>query len=305
MIYTLTVNPSLDYIIGVDSFASGRVNRTTREEIKAGGKGINVSFVLNNLGIENTAFGFVAGFTGKEIVRRVEEKGIKNDFITLKEGNSRINVKLQSDEETEINGMGPYISKEDIDLLYQKLDKLKSGDMLVLSGSIPATLPQSFYSDIMRTLRDREINFVVDATRDLLMKSLEYKPFLIKPNNHELGEIYGVKLMTHEDVIPYARKLQEAGAQNVLVSMASKGAVLIAKDGSILKSLPPEVKLVNSVGAGDSMVAGFIAGYIKSNAENKVDYEYALKMGLCTGSASASSYELATRQKVNELLNTF
>ena len=297
MIYTLTVNPSLDYIVAVDDFATGKVNRTVKETIKAGGKGINVSFVLKNLGFESTSLGFVAGFTGNEILNRIQEKGITNDFIMVKKGNSRINVKLQSNEETEINGMGPDITKEDISLLYKKLDSLKEGDLLVLSGSIPSTLEQSFYSDIMEYLKDKKVNFVVDATRELLMKSLKYKPFMVKPNNHELGEIFGVKLTTRDEVVPYAKKLQEMGAQNVLISMAGEGAVLVSADNKEYKAAAPKITLVNSVGAGDSMVAGFIAGFLQSN-----DYEQALKMGLCTGSASASCTELATKERVEALL---
>ena len=258
MVYTVTVNPSLDYIIDVEHFKTGVVNRTFAEKINAGGKGINVSIVLSNLGIENTALGFLAGFTGNEIENRLIEKGIKTDFIHLNDGLSRINVKLRSDEESEINGQGPNITEENIKELYSKLDKLTSDDILVLAGSIPSTLPQSFYSDIMNHLKDKGVKFVVDATKELLKKSLEYKPFLVKPNNHELGEIFGVELKTREDVVPYAQKFREMGAQNVLVSMAGEGAVLASADGNVYKSPAPKGKLVNSVGAGDSMVAGFI-----------------------------------------------
>ena len=304
MIYTVTFNPSLDYIVGLDSFALGEVNRAKSEKIKAGGKGINVSFVLNNLGVPNTAFGFTAGFVGKEIMARISEKGIKGDFIELKEGCSRINVKVKAEEETELNGIGPFITTEAVDALYAKLDGIKKGDILVLSGSIPNTLSAGFYSDIMNYLKDRGILFVVDATKDLLMKSLDYHPFLIKPNNHELGDIFKVKLETMDEVIPYAQKLKEKGVMNVLVSMAEKGAVLIAGDGGVYRMKAPRINLVNSVGAGDSMVAGFIAGALKRGSIQDADYAYALKMGICTGSASASSAELATAERVNELLNT-
>ncbi len=297
MIYTLTVNPSLDYIVSVEDFATGKVNRSTGEILKAGGKGINVSIVLNNLDVDNTALGFVAGFTGQEIVRRIKEKGIRSDFIELAKGNSRINVKLRSNEETEINGAGPDISDDDVKLLYSKLSKLGSEDILILSGSIPQCLPQSFYSDIMKYLKGHNVLYVVDATRDLLMKSLEYNPFLIKPNNHELGEIFGVQLKDKDEVAIYAKKLQELGARNVLVSMAGEGAVLVTENGDVKKSSAPECTLVNSVGAGDSMVAGFIAGYLESG-----DYDRALKMGICSGSASASSLELATRDRIDALL---
>lgn len=300
MVYTVTVNPSLDYIVDVKNFKTGVVNRTCGEKIYAGGKGVNVSMVLSNLEIENTALGFIAGFTGKEIESRLIEKGIKTDFIHLEDGLSRINVKLRSDEESEINGQGPNINKKDIEELYSKLDKLSSSDVLVLAGSIPSTLPETLYSDIMNRLKDKGVSIVVDATRDLLKKALEYKPFLVKPNNHELGEIFGVELKTREEVVPYAQKFREMGAQNVLVSMAGEGAVLASADGKVYKFPAPKGKLVNSVGAGDSMVAGFITGFLQTK-----DYEQALKMGLSTGSASAFSEELATKEKVNEILKTF
>lgn len=300
MVYTVTVNPSLDYIVDVKNFKTGVVNRTCGEKIYAGGKGVNVSMVLSNLEIENTALGFIAGFTGKEIESRLIEKGIKTDFIHLEDGLSRINVKLRSDEESEINGQGPNINKKDIEELYSKLDKLSSSDVLVLAGSIPSTLPETLYSDIMNRLKDKGVSIVVDATKDLLKKALEYKPFLVKPNNHELGEIFGVELKTREEVVPYAQKFREMGAQNVLVSMAGEGAVLASADGKVYKFPAPKGKLVNSVGAGDSMVAGFITGFLQTK-----NYEQALKMGLSTGSASAFSEELATKEKVNEILKTF
>lgn len=298
MVYTVTVNPSLDYIVDVENFSTGIVNRTSFEKINAGGKGINVSIVLKNLGIENTSLGFTAGFTGNEIENRLKEKGINTDFIHLENGFSRINVKLRSDKESEINGRGPDISEKDIKELYAKLDCLSSNDILVLAGSIPSTLPESLYSDIMNRLKDKGVRFVIDATRDLLIKSLQYKPFLVKPNNHELEEIFGVKLKTREKVVPYAQKFREMGAQNVLVSMAGEGAVLASADGQVYKSPAPKGTLVNSVGAGDSMVAGFITGYLESGS-----YEKALKMGLCSGTASACSEELATKERVQDFLN--
>ena len=300
MIYTLTVNPSLDYIVDVDHFKAGAVNRTTAEHIYAGGKGINVSIVLQNLGVENKALGFTAGFTGVEIERLLNEKGVNTEFLHINGGLSRINVKLRSDEESEINGMGPKIESSDVEALYKKLDSLGEDDTLVLAGSIPSCLPQSFYSDIMARLQAKKVRFVVDATRDLLKKSLEYKPFLVKPNNHELGEIFGVELNEREEVIPYALKFREMGAQNVLVSMAGKGAVLASADGKVYEHDAPKCTLVNSVGAGDSMVAGFITGFIKTSS-----YEEALKMGLCTGTASASSEELATKEDVEKILKQF
>ncbi len=300
MIYTVTFNPSLDYIVSVDSFETGKVNRTNTELLFPGGKGINVSMVLKNLGIETTALGFMAGFTGQEIVRLLSEKDIPSAFITVDKGISRINVKLRSDEETEINGMGPEIGKKDIKKLYSQLDKLNDGDTLVLAGSIPAIMPESMYMDIMDYLKRKNLRIVVDATQNLLMNVLVYHPFLIKPNNHELGEIFGVKLNTKDDVIPYAKKLQEKGAVNVLVSMAGEGALLVSETGKVYESRPPKGELKNSVGAGDSMVAGFIAGYEKTG-----DYEQAFYTGLCTGSASAFSDELATAEAVNELLASF
>ena len=297
MIYTVTFNPSLDYIVSVNHFKPGEVNRTVAELMFPGGKGINVSMVLKNLGYESVALGFMAGFTGNEIVRLLEEKRINSDFISVASGMSRINVKLRSDEESEINGMGPEIGKADIQKLYSQLDRLKEGDVLVLAGSIPSVMPESMYMDIMRYLSGRGIDIIVDATKDLLLNVLEYHPFLIKPNNHELGEIFGVKLKTKDDVIPYARRMQEKGARNVLVSMAGDGALLVTEEGRVYESMPPKGEVKNSVGAGDSMVAGFLAGYLATH-----DYEEALYMGLCTGSASAFSDNLATKPEVEALL---
>ncbi len=297
MIYTVTFNPSLDYIVSVNHFKPGQVNRTVAELMFPGGKGINVSMVLKNMGYDSVALGFMAGFTGNEIVRLLEEKRINSDFISVASGMSRINVKLRSDEESEINGMGPEIGREDIQKLYTQLDKLKEGDILVLAGSIPTVMPESMYMDIMRYLSGRGIDIIVDATKDLLLNVLEYHPFLIKPNNHELGEIFGVKIRTKDDVIPYARKMQEKGARNVLVSMAGEGALLVTEEGRVYESMPPKGEVKNSVGAGDSMVAGFLAGYLSSH-----DYEQAFYMGLCTGSASAFSDNLATKPEVEALL---
>lgn len=300
MIYTVTFNPSLDYIVNVDHFKTGVVNRITKELIFPGGKGINVSMVLQNLGFDTTALGFMAGFTGNEIVRLLDVKGVKSDFIRVEEGNSRINFKLRSDEETEINGQGPKITEGNIKELYDQLDKLQKGDILVLAGSIPDTLPQSMYMDIMKHLEGRGIDIAVDATRKLLMNVLPYGPFLIKPNNHELGEIFGVELKDKDEIITYAKKLQEMGARNVLVSMAGDGAVLVSENGEEYKAESPKGKLVNSVGAGDSMVAGFISGYLETGS-----YKEALRKGLCTGSASAFSEELATKAEVEELIKTY
>ena len=296
MIYTVTFNPSLDYIVDVTDFKTGVVNRTTGEKIFAGGKGINVSMVLKNLGMSNTSLGFTAGFTGNEIKRLLAKKGVNTDFIEVEDGISRINVKLRSNEESEINGQGPAITEDNIKKLYEKLDCLKESDVLVLAGSIPDVMPSSMYMDIMKHLEGRGINIVVDATRNLLTNVLPYKPFLIKPNNHELGEIFGVEITDKDDVIKYAKKLQEQGARNVLVSMAGDGAVLVTEDGQEFKANAPKGKLKNSVGAGDSMVAGFLAGYLA-----KGDYAEAFKMGLCTGSASAFSDQLATREEVEQV----
>ena len=293
MIYTVTFNPSLDYTIHVENFELGKVNRTVQEDIYAGGKGINVSMVLKNLGYETTAFGFLSGFTGQEIERLLKEKGISTEFIHIENGTSRINLKIRSDVESEINGMGPVIRKEDLELLYEQLDTLKDDDVLVLAGSIPSGMPQSIYRDIMSRLQSKRIKIAVDATKDLLMNVLAYHPFVIKPNNHELGEIFGVTLKTREEVIPYGRKLQEKGARNVLISMAGEGAVLIAENGEVYSSPAPKGTLVNGVGAGDSMVAGFMAGWME-----KQDHEYAFHMGISAGSASAFSENLATREEV-------
>lgn len=304
MIYTVTFNPSLDYIVGVDGFQTGKVNRTSEEVIFPGGKGINVSIVLKNLGMESTPLGFVAGFTGNEINRLLSESLIKTDFIEAKEGISRINVKLRSlkvdeqgkkkvDEESEINGLGPKLDEDSLSLFFQKIDALKKGDVLVLAGSIPAALPSTIYKDIMIRLQEKEIMIVVDATNDLLVNVLEYHPFLIKPNNHELGEIFGVTISSKEDVIFYGKKLQEMGARNVLVSMAGDGAVFVSETGETFQTEAPKGIVKNSVGAGDSMVAGFIYGYLTEES-----YEKAFYYGVYTGSASAFSDMLATKEEV-------
>lgn len=298
MIYTLTFNPSLDYIVTVPEFTCGMVNRTSEEVIFPGGKGINVSIVLNNLGIENTALGFLAGFTGEELKRLIEKKGIHAEFISVVEGMTRINVKLRAELETEINGQGPEIGKEDIEKLYERLERLQDGDVLVMAGSIPDVMPQTMYMDIMKHLQEKDLRIVVDATRDLLVNVLEYKPFLIKPNTHELEEIFRVRVEKEEDIIKYAKELQQRGARNVLVSRAGDGAILVAEDGSVFRATAPKGTVVNSVGAGDSMVAGFLAGYLEHGT-----YESAFQMGVCTGSASAFSKELATKDEVLALLD--
>ncbi|MGI6117491.1 MAG: 1-phosphofructokinase [Bilifractor sp.] len=299
MIYTVTFNPALDYVVRVKNFRAGELNRTWYEQILPGGKGINVSIVLGNLGHESTALGFVAGFTGRELEVRLADYGVKSDFIHAKEGLTRINVKLKSDSETEINGMGPKISDEEIDALFAKLDGLKKGDTLIISGNVPGTLPGDMYERIMSRLDGRGVEIVVDAEKDLLVNVLQYHPFLVKPNNHELGAIFGVELRKRDEVVPYAKKLQEKGARNVLVSMAGEGAVFVSEKGDVSMSEAPKGTVVNSVGAGDSMVAGFMSGYMETG-----DYDKAFRMGLCTGSASAFSPELATRPEVEALLAT-
>lgn len=297
MIYTVTFNPSLDYIVDVKDFALGMTNRTTSELMLPGGKGINVSTVLRNLGIDNTALYFSAGFVGDEITRLLRENGVNAEEIKVEGGCSRINVKLSSIEGTEINGMGPAISDEGIERLYQKLDTLAEGDFLVLAGSLPSGMSTTIYSDIMKRLEGKGVKFVVDATRDLLRNSLEYKPFFVKPNNHELGEIFGVTLKTFEEVEPYARKMQELGASNVIVSLSGQGALMVTSDGDCLTLEAPKGQVINAVGAGDSLVAGFLAGYIESG-----NYELAFKMGVASGSASAFSSDFATREEVEKLL---
>ncbi len=297
MIYTVTFNPSLDYIVSVDDFTLGRVNRTTKELVYPGGKGVNVSLVLKNLGMENTALGFTAGFTGTEIERGLKEWGCLTDFIQIPEGMSRINMKLRSREESEINGQGPKISEEALEELYQKLDAMEPEDVLVLAGSIPNSMPDSSYEQILARVQEKNIRAVVDATGDLLVNVLKYHPFLIKPNNHELEEIFHVPMDSQETIVAHAKKMQEMGAQNVLISMAGDGAILVAADKSVWQSPAPKGKVVNSVGAGDSMVAGFITGYLKSKS-----YEKAFHMGICTGSASAFSERLATQAEVDGIL---
>lgn len=300
MVYTVTFNPSLDYIVTLPDFICGSVNRTSEERLFPGGKGVNVSIVLKNLGVETTALGFLAGFTGEKLKNLMEEKGIATDFIPVEQGMTRINVKIRAGEETEINGQGPVTGKKEIEKLYEKLEALSEDDMLVLAGSIPEIMPKTIYMDIMAYLQKKKLRITIDATKELLRNVLPCHPFLIKPNHHELGEIFGVSLTEKEEVILYAKKLQEMGAVNVLVSMAGKGAVLVAEDGNVYEAGAPKGKVINSVGAGDSMVAGFLAGYLESR-----DYQRAFYMGLCTGSASAFSEELATKSEVEKLMTQY
>lgn len=300
MIYTVTFNPSLDYIVSTDALILGQVNRTVSELILSGGKGVNVSIVLNNLNVKNTALGFIAGFTGTEIENGLKKLGCCCDFITIEKGFSRINIKIKSKEETELNGMGPEISQKELNQLFEKLDCLQSQDILILAGSVPNSLPQNIYEKIMERLQNKNIKIIVDATKDLLINVMKYQPFLVKPNTHELGELFHTTLNTEEDIIFYGKKLQQManGNVNVLVSRAGEGAILIGTDDNIYKSPAPKGTLINSVGAGDSMVAGFIAGYLKNHS-----LEEAFYMGVATGSASAFSKYLATKEEVEAVLS--
>lgn len=298
MIYTVTFNPSIDYIVSMDHFSLGKTNRTADEKMFPGGKGINVSTVLTNLGIENVALGFIAGFTGKEIKRLSMERGIHCDFITLPEGINRINVKLKDFDGTEINGSGPTIPAVKFQELMDQLHKLNTGDTLVLAGSIPSSLPSDIYQTIMEELQNKGIRIVVDAAKNLLLKCLPLHPFLIKPNRHELEEIFDVNIQTKKEAIHYARLLQERGAQNVLISLSGDGAVFISETMEIFEADVPPGKLVNAVGSGDSMIAGFLAGW-----ETSADYGKAFHMALACGSASAYSEELATKEDVTALLS--
>ena len=298
MVYTVTFNPAIDYVVHTGEMKLGATNRSEKEEMYFGGKGINVSIVLRELGIDSKALGFTAGFTGEAIEKGLSEMGIDADFVRLKNGNSRINVKIKSTEETELNGQGPDIDEAAINALFAKLDRLSDGDTLVLAGSIPSSLPSDIYEKILGRLSGRNIKTVVDATKDLLLNVLKYKPFLVKPNNHELGEMFGAELKTDEEIEKYARKLQEMGAVNVLISMAGDGAMLIDEYGKMHRCGVCRGTVRNSVGAGDSMVAGFTAGSLKG------DYEYALKLGTAAGGATAFSDGLAEKAKIDELLKT-
>mgnify|MGYP000052342516 FL=1 len=296
MIYTVTFNPAIDYIVHTGTMQVGQVNRSQGEELYFGGKGINVSFVLHELGLPSKALGFVAGFTGAAIEAGIQEQGIATDFVHLDSGFSRINVKIKSGEETELNGQGPNISEAAVAELFEKLNQLQDGDVLILAGSIPNTMPADSYEKILAHLSDKKIKVVVDATKDLLLKVLPYHPFLIKPNNHELGELFGVTLHSIEEIATYAKKLQEMGAQNVLISMAGDGAFLIDETGKQHVCGVCKGTVKNSVGAGDSMVAGFVAGSMYG------DYEAALKLGTAAGGATAFSEGLAQRAEIERLL---
>lgn len=298
MIFTVTFNPSLDYIVRVDEMRLGTINRTNYEQLLPGGKGINVSIVLGNLGHPSRALGFSAGVTGVALEKLLADTGVDADLVHVKAGFTRINAKVKAIEETEINGQGPRIAPEDVDALFSKLDVLGQDDTLVISGSVPNTLPSDMYEQVMERLAGRGVRIVVDAERDLLTRVLPYRPFLVKPNNHELGDIFGVTLKTRDEVVPYARRMQEMGAQNVLVSMAGEGGVLVAADGQVYQSPAAKGTVVNSVGAGDSCVAGFLAGLMETGS-----YQTAFRMGLAAGSASAFSDHLATRPEVEDLMS--
>ena len=304
MVYTVTFNPAIDYVVHTGEMKLGMTNRSEREEMYFGGKGINVSIVLRELGVDSKALGFTAGFTGEAIEKGLADMGIDTDFVRLASGNSRINVKIKSEEETELNGQGPDIDDDAVAALFEKLEALRDGDTLVLAGSIPSSLPSDIYERILAKLAGRDIRTVVDATKDLLLNVLKYKPFLIKPNNHELGEMFGVALSTDADIEKYARKLQEMGARNVLISMAGDGAMLIDETGEKHRCGVCKGTVKNSVGAGDSMVAGFTAGIQQGDQGDQSDYEYALKLGTAAGGATAFSDGLAQKEKIAELLET-
>lgn len=297
MIYTITFNPALDYISKVDNFEIGKINRTKEEKILPGGKGLNVSTVLKNLGFQSTALGFIAGFTGKELKTEIEKYGIQTDFIEVKEGITRINVKISSNVETALNGNGPIITEEDIEKLLEQISGFNNEDIVILAGNIPKGIKNNIYEIICSKLEKNGVTFVVDSTKELLINVLKYKPFLIKPNKEELEETFKEKIETNEDIVKHAEKLQDMGARNVLISLGGDGAILITETKEVYYSKAPKGKVLNTVGSGDSMVAGFIAGYQKNR-----DYNEAFKMGIAAGSASAFSMNLATLPEVESLL---
>ncbi len=300
MIYTVTLNPSIDYVVRLNGFKTGITNRTESEEYYFGGKGINVSCVLAELDLDSTALGFTAGFTGEAIENGIRNYRITTDFIRLKEGISRINIKIKAGEETEINGQGPHINDDELERLMEKLNHIQNGDTLILAGSIPNTLPDDVYERMLERIKDRDIRIVVDATKKLLVNSLKYKPFLIKPNRQEISEIFDVEVETEEDTEKYARKLMEMGARNVLISLGGEGAMLIDEFGEKHKIGVLKEKVINTVGSGDSMVAGFVAGY-----EKEKSYSYALKLGSACGNATAFLPGLATKEKIYDVLQKF
>ncbi len=300
MIYTVTLNPSIDYVVRLESLVTGITNRTTSEEYYFGGKGINVSCVLAELDLESTAFGFVAGFTGEAIEKGIRNDKIITDFIKLEKGISRINIKIKAGEETEINCQGPHIEENELLRLLNKVDRINDGDTLVIAGNVPNTMPDDVYERILERIKGKKVRIVVDATKKLLLNSLKYKPFLIKPNRQELSEIFETEVSTEADIEKYAKELQKLGAQNVLISLGGDGAMLIDEFGEKHKQGVLKEKVINTVGSGDSMVAGFIAGYEKEHS-----YPYALKLGSACGNATAFLSGLATKEKINELLKKF
>lgn len=298
MIYTVTLNPSLDYIVRTKRFSAGEINRTESEAIYPGGKGVNVSIVLKNLGISSKILGFCAGFSGKEICRMLEQYGCDCDFVSAKTGFSRINIKIKADVESELNGRGPTLSELETAQFFSKLDGLQSGDILVLAGSIPTPLPADIYEQILKRLSKKGVQFVIDTSGESLMRTLDYQPFLIKPNHHELGALFDTTISSQEEALFHAKKLQKCGARNVLVSLAGMGAVLLDETGAVYQSEAPKGAVVNSVGAGDSMVAGFLAGYLKTR-----QYETAFYTGIAVGSATAFTEWLAKKNEIMTLLN--
>ena len=300
MIYTVTFNPALDYVMNVPNLNSKDINRTESEQLYYGGKGINVSVILSRLGVKNKALGFLAGFSGKQLDSMLKSDNIHTDFVYLARGYTRINVKIKSEQSIDINAQGPNISTEDIEKLMEKLEQIKEGDGLVLAGSIPKTLPNDIYEKILKRLDGREINFAVDATGDLLLNVLKYKPFLIKPNHHELGDIFAVEIKTDEDIAYYGKKLQAMGAKNVLVSRGKDGAALLDESGELRTIGNAPGKITSAVGCGDSMVAGFLAGW-----EQKKDYAYALRLGSACGNATAFSETLANKQEIEKMLSNY
>ena len=300
MIYTVTMNPAVDYTVKIPQLVLGEVNRTEKEAYFFGGKGVNVSIVLHNLGIKSIALGFVAGFTGQFIRQGIYSLGIKNEFIELPFGMTRINIKIKSDKETDINSIGPMIPEDSVDLLFKKMDKLKDGDYLVLAGAVPKNLDTEIYSDIIRHIKAKNIHIVVDAVKDYLLNTLKHNPFLVKPNRTELGQLFDKEINTETDIVIYAKKLQQLGAKNVLVSIGDKGAVLVTEDNQVICHDAPKGIVKNTVGAGDSLTAGFIAGYMQTK-----DFEYALRYGLAAGSATAFSETLASKIEIEQVLNNF
>lgn len=296
MIYTLTFSPAIDYVVFLEDFKMGTTNRTVKEEYYFGGKGINVSTILTELGIDNTALGFVSGFTGKALEKGLKERGIKSDFVHLDDGITRINIKIKEQNETEINAQGPKISESKIKELLDKLYTLKEGDILVISGNVPNTLPEDMYERILHNLEGKGIQYVVDATGDLLKNVLKYRPLFIKPNKNEMEELMGEKISGKEDLRKGAELMQQLGARNVLVSLGGDGAYLLCHDGREHMMGTASQKALNTVGAGDSMVAGFLAGYLNSG-----DFGEALKLGIAAGTATACSEGLATASKIRDL----